>query len=84
MTIIIVQTFSYRSTLAENDTKNTLNLLVINYNLKMLSGVVILLPEINKQKLDVSSEGPSSRVTSSRVSSRALARNVQFLLVYFR
>jgi hypothetical protein len=32
-------------------------------NVKLLCWVVILLPEINKQKLDVSREGPSSRVS---------------------
>jgi hypothetical protein len=33
----------------------------------------------NKQKLDVSSEGPSSRVSSR---GRAFARNVEFLLIF--
>jgi hypothetical protein len=40
----------------------------------VLSGYITTLK--NKQKLDVSSEGPSSRV------SRAFARNVEFLLIF--
>jgi hypothetical protein len=50
----------------------------------MLSLVVMQLPEKYKENFDVSSEGPSSRVTSSNSRRRAFARNVEILLVFFR
>jgi hypothetical protein len=47
-----------------------------------MSGYITTLK--NKQKLDISSEGPSSRVivVATNAWRRAFARNVEFLLIF--
>ena len=52
-------------------------------NMNKLSLVGMQLPEKYKENFDVSSEGPSSGVTSN-FRQKAFARNVEFLLIFFR